>query len=294
MKLKSLQTTKIDLIRYSSINTPPMTMKIKSLALTAGIAIGGIIASGAFTPAQAFTVFFGEDRNASIGANPVNGTNPLTNSDAARANFVSNLTNVGTQTFESYATGATTPLVVTYPGAGTSTFDGTLTGPGNIRNGATSAGRFPVSGTQSYEVTANGFTINFNTPVAAFGLYGTDIGDFNGQLTLQLNDTANTLLTVPNSFGVNGTPAAAPNGSALYYSFLTTDPNQTFTRVTFGNTAAGVDIFGFDNLTVGTPLQVIGFNSAQSVPEPFTVIGSLIGGTAAFRMRKKLKSTNKA
>jgi hypothetical protein len=33
--------------------------------------------------------------------------------------------------------------------------------------------------------------------------------------------------------------------------------------------------------------------SAISVPEPFTVIGSLIGGTAALRMRKKLKSITK-
>jgi hypothetical protein len=33
--------------------------------------------------------------------------------------------------------------------------------------------------------------------------------------------------------------------------------------------------------------------TGTAVPEPFTVIGSLIGGTAAFRMRKKLKS-NKA
>jgi hypothetical protein len=30
---------------------------------------------------------------------------------------------------------------------------------------------------------------------------------------------------------------------------------------------------------------------ATDVPEPFTVIGSIIGGTAAFRMRKKLKSS---
>lgn len=29
-----------------------------------------------------------------------------------------------------------------------------------------------------------------------------------------------------------------------------------------------------------------------AVPEPFTIIGTLIGGTAALRMRKKLKSTN--
>jgi hypothetical protein len=30
---------------------------------------------------------------------------------------------------------------------------------------------------------------------------------------------------------------------------------------------------------------------STSVPEPFTIIGTIIGGTAAFRMRKKLKST---
>jgi hypothetical protein len=34
-------------------------------------------------------------------------------------------------------------------------------------------------------------------------------------------------------------------------------------------------------------------STAQSVPEPFTVIGTLVGGTAALRMRKKLKSTAK-
>ena len=41
--------------------------------------------------------------------------------------------------------------------------------------------------------------------------------------------------------------------------------------------------------------QVQGFRSttAQSVPEPFTIIGTLVGGTAALRMRKKLKSTAK-
>ena len=27
-----------------------------------------------------------------------------------------------------------------------------------------------------------------------------------------------------------------------------------------------------------------------AVPEPFTIIGTIIGGTAAFRMRKKLKA----
>jgi hypothetical protein len=34
--------------------------------------------------------------------------------------------------------------------------------------------------------------------------------------------------------------------------------------------------------------------SATSVPEPFTIIGTVVGSTAAMRMRKKLKSVNKA
>jgi hypothetical protein len=39
-----------------------------------------------------------------------------------------------------------------------------------------------------------------------------------------------------------------------------------------------------DNFKFGTA-----DNTAMSVPEPFTIIGTIVGGTAAFRMRKKLK-----
>jgi hypothetical protein len=35
---------------------------------------------------------------------------------------------------------------------------------------------------------------------------------------------------------------------------------------------------------------ITSLGKVQSVPEPFTIIGTLIGGTAAFRMRKKLKA----
>jgi hypothetical protein len=34
--------------------------------------------------------------------------------------------------------------------------------------------------------------------------------------------------------------------------------------------------------------------TAQSVPEPFTIVGTLVGGGAAMRMRKKLKSSDRA
>jgi hypothetical protein len=254
-------------------------MKFKSLALTTGIAFSGILASGAVTPASAFTTYFGEDQSADSGAGA------LTNSIAAEQLFLSNLSGAGTETFESFADGDPASNII-FPGVGTATISSTT---GSVVEGLildqnnTPVGRFPVLGSSKYyEVDDGTFTIDFAAPVAAFGFYGTDIGDFDGQLTLQLNDTANTLLTVPNT--LNGL-----NGSALYYGFIAA-PGQTFTSLTFGNTNTGVDFFGFDNLTVGTLAQV---TTSTSVPEPFTIIGTLVGGSAAIRMRKKLKSGTK-
>ena len=40
--------------------------------------------------------------------------------------------------------------------------------------------------------------------------------------------------------------------------------------------------------------QDTGGGNSTAVPEPFTIVGTLIGGTAALRMRKKLKSNEKA
>ena len=45
------------------------------------------------------------------------------------------------------------------------------------------------------------------------------------------------------------------------------------------------DITGVDTAT--------GPSNPTSVPEPFTIVGTLVGATAAFRMRKRLKVTNK-
>jgi hypothetical protein len=79
------------------------------------------------------------------------------------------------------------------------------------------------------------------------------------------------------------------------------DPNGTFSPfvpigVSFSGIAKSVDFggtanqIGFDDITIGSATA----GGGQEVPEPFTIIGTLIGGTAAFRMKKNLKSTNKA
>jgi hypothetical protein len=60
------------------------------------------------------------------------------------------------------------------------------------------------------------------------------------------------------------------------------------------------DDFDYNDLSFSvTPTQsgfsnVPQFAAAESVPEPFTIIGTLIGGTAAFRMKKKLANSDKA
>ncbi len=48
-----------------------------------------------------------------------------------------------------------------------------------------------------------------------------------------------------------------------------------------------------DNARLFTNLIGANTGASTSVPEPFTIVGTLIGGTAAMRMRKKLKVTKK-
>jgi hypothetical protein len=48
-----------------------------------------------------------------------------------------------------------------------------------------------------------------------------------------------------------------------------------------------------DNDILFTNLLGASTGAPTSVPEPFTIIGTIVGGTAALRMRKRLKVTNK-
>jgi hypothetical protein len=106
---------------------------------------------------------------------------------------------------------------------------------------------------------------------------------------------ANRPSTINIFSGINGT------GSLLGTLQLgsTTSNNSVIddfdlASISFGGTAKSVQFLvansaqiAFDNISF-TP-----FTNSASVPEPFTIIGTIIGGTAAVRMRKKLKS-NKA
>lgn len=197
-------------------------------------------------------IFFGE--NTGLGEGTRLTSFPV--AAAARANFLSSLSGVGTETFESFPDNTNAPLSLTFPGSSGS-ITATLAGTGStneVISGTNGFGRYPTSGNMYWE-SGSQFSISFGSPIAAFGFYGIDIGDFNGQLTVTRNSGSVTTFTVPNT--VNG-----PGGSVLFWGII--DPNDPFTSVAFGNTASGVDFFAFDDMTIGDIQQV------NVVPEPGT------------------------
>jgi hypothetical protein len=220
--------------------------------------------------------FFGEDVNTLGDPNQVSPTN----STAAKNSFFTNLVGVGTETFDTAATpvGTTAPIAVAFPGAGTAT----ITGGGQVATGNDGNGRYAISSPNYYLAGTINFTINFSSAIAAFGFFGVDIGDFGGQLTLDLTDSSSIhhTLTVPNTIGSGG----STSGSILYFGFF--DTSLTYTSVSFNNNSGGADLFAFDNFSVGSVSQV-----SPAVPEPSTWAMLILGfagiGFLAYRRKSK-------
>jgi hypothetical protein len=214
---------------------------MKTFAMVGALAL---VAFACTTAQAGTTTFFGED----LGLGEGTRLTTHANADAARASFLAGLTGVGTEDFESFAAGTMAPLAVVFPGAGTAT----LLGNGEIFEvpaGQTNGfGRYPISGIRYWEASDE-FRITFDQPIAAFGFYATDVGDFQGQLTLTLVSGQTVELVVPNSIGSSG-------GSVIFYGFY--DAAEQYTAITFGNTAPGVDYFGFDDMTIGSLEQLTG------------------------------------
>ena len=207
--------------------------------------------------------YFGED--ATPGGDPAN----LTNANAAHANFQSALSGVTTEDFESFSDGDTGPLTVNF-GPTAAQLSGDLLISDTPYNG-----RFAVSGTNRLNAgPPQSLTLTFSAPQAAFGFYGTDIGDFNGQLALSFDGGAN--VNIPHTIN-------APNGSGLFFGYI--DLNNTFTTVQFSGTGTD-DYFGFDDFTIGTREQVL-------VPEPSSLAMFGIGALGPFgygRRRRQISA----
>ncbi|NJN22703.1 MAG: PEP-CTERM sorting domain-containing protein [Leptolyngbya sp. RL_3_1] len=240
------------------------------------------------TSAQAYTLFFGEDRN---GSELV----PLTftpNTNAAQADFLSNLIGVETETFEAFTHATLAPLLLSFSGAGTAT----LTGSGGINAGVAGLtngfGRYATSGVNYWEAAADGsgnFTINFSNPIAAFGFKGIDIGDFAGNLFLGLSNGAQ--IPVPHSSG------DASRGSVLFFGLIAESEVEQFTSLSFlgfGPSGMARDVFSFDDMTIGRLSQVVVEPPVEppvtSVPEPAMVLGLAIVASLSCVCRQQVNN----
>jgi len=218
--------------------------------------------------------FFGED--------PVTAGVLGPNSAAARASFLSNLTGVGNEDFESFTIGDSAPLALTFPGSTTS-LTADLTGTGSIDTaGSGNPGRFATSGVNFWETSTGSFGINFANAISAFGFNGIDIGDFvTNQLTLTLTDSSGgtSSLAVPHSLNIGNS-----DNATLFFGFY--DTATTYTSIAFTN-AGGGDVFAFDDMVIGDRGQI---TPNGDVPEP-SILALLGLGLAGIGLqRRKLKA----
>ena len=77
-----------------------------------------------------------------------------------------------------------------------------------------------LSGGKYWEANANDFSVSFSNPVAAFGFFGIDIGDFGGSLSLAFMSGASTVATR----AINFTGSA--DGSAFFWPRFAPDARQ--------------------------------------------------------------------
>lgn len=102
------------------------------------------------------------------------------------------------------------------------------------------------------------------------------------------NMLATVSLPITSSGGLTGFCA---NYLAYYCPFVASNLSFTGTGKSIKFTSPNFAVFDditFTNINIKQPE-----NTGTNVPEPFTIVGTLIGGTAAMRMRKKLTVTKK-
>ena len=230
------------------------------------------------------------------------------NADNKRDEFLSHLFDVGTEDFEDLAAttvpsspAQTPPLTVTFKTPaqveyakatlGDSGFVATpqVFAPSTNPPTPTTdlAGRYPISGNNFWYSGIN-FSILFSDPVAAFGFYGVDIGDFTGGLDLEFIPADSSVQ--PTTYTVPFTPDNE-GGSVAYVGFI--DDTNPFIGVNFVYTdplgvGAGADIFGFDDFTIGTLQQLVD-PPESPVPEPATLflLGPAAIALVGFRRKSK-------
>ncbi len=202
-----------------------------------------LCAPGTGTARATFIEYFGINTNpgGSVSGPPLAGRNA----------FLAEVDIIGVEDLED-VTGsgsALDPFALNFTGSegpvtGSFATDGTI----NLQS-SSGGGRFATSG--SHYIRSNSqVTINFLSPIQAFGFYVTDAGDVGDDLVLTLSNESTRTVTVdlPNT-----------DASLLFWGF--TDSANFYSSITVSTTPA--NSIGYDDLTIG--------QFATDVPEPSTL-----------------------
>jgi hypothetical protein len=285
---------------HSSTSTKPI-VKIKSLALTIGVAVSGVITSGYLAPARAVSFLNTFSSPGTIGEIDSN-TGVFT---PVITNGPSSLADIALDSSGQLYGNTLSELYRFNPATNTSTLVGSLGTSINGLGFATNGNLYGTSGNNFYQIsTTTGAATQVGSNITNFSSAGDIVFNPNSNqfLATSLSPSNSTLFSI----GLDG--SASPIGSGIgvgnvYGIFFeggqlfgyTDDRRQIKIDIATGLGEFDRNITG-TNLTIGGAASLPSTGSTPpiaSVPEPLTVIGTLIGGTAALRLRKKLKSADK-
>lgn len=186
------------------------------------------------------------------------------NSTKARLEFLQQLSNnVGNQTFEEVPAGSNSkdgPIRLVFSKPGQPTLLGDLSGANgavlSVPQGTAFKGNYGTSPTQFWSITtgdAGNFTIRFDRPLAAIGLNGIDIGDFDGVFDISTFKDG----VLVKKYQVQLAQGDSASGSVLFFGIVESIDNQ-FDTIEFDTTDTGsiADIFSFDDIVAAYIEQV--------------------------------------
>jgi hypothetical protein len=228
-----------------------------------------------------------------------------TNSTAAFASFSAQLngTNVTTESFETANTPLGTPIdglstvisgitanfsyktkdIIPVSATGGSSTKVQKSGANGNPAGFTNSGTYPTDGFNGISInSSNTFSITFSSRIAAFGYFGTDLGDLNNALTMHFFN--GTTLLNPSELAIQ-VPNSSKDGSEYFFGFIADSPAQYFDKVVFDSSKTG-DAIGIDQIKIGTAAQI-----TTPVPEPSSLVGTLLfGGSIAMIKRRQRRA----